>query len=166
MNIYNPLDDMRVTSGFGNRIHPVTGAYKLHNGIDLGVPNGTPILAPQKGVVKSIYSNSTGGNQLIIEHPNNYTTGYAHLQGYNVKEGDTVKNGQTIAFVGSTGPVTGPHLHFTLKQNGDYLNPEDVLKERTFFASNKKTLILIIVLLILAAIIKFIKKGSYGIRIR
>lgn len=166
MNIYNPLENMRVTSKFGNRVHPVTKVYKLHNGIDLGGANGTPIYAPQKGVVKSIYSNSTGGNQLIIEHPNGYTTGYAHLQGYNVQEGDTVKNGQLIAYLGSTGPVTGPHLHFTLKKDGDYLDPETVLKKRTFFVKNKTSLIVIIILLLIAGIIQFIKNRNYELRIR
>ena len=166
MNIYNPLENMRVTSKFGNRVHPVTRVYKLHNGIDLGGANGTPILAPQKGVVKSIYSNSTGGKQLIIEHANGYTTGYAHLDGYNVNVGDTVKNGQVVAFLGSTGLVTGPHLHFTLKKDGDYLDPEEELKNRSFFVKNQRSILIILVLMLIAGTIQFIKNRNYGLRIR
>lgn len=117
-----------ITSKFGNRIHPVTGEKQFHNGIDIAASEGTPVHAPVDGTVKSIFSNSTGGNQLIISHKNGYTTGYAHLSAYKVSEGDRVKKGQVIALVGRTGRVTGAHLHFTVTDpGGNKVDPVTVL---------------------------------------
>jgi len=114
----------RITSGFGNRVHPVDGTDDFHNGIDISGSVGDQIVAPAKGVVKSIYSNSAGGNQLLIEHRNGFTSGYAHLSKYHVSQGDFVKKGQVIAEVGSTGKATGPHLHLTLKdRSGKFVDP-------------------------------------------
>jgi len=108
------------------RIHPVTGEYKFHNGVDMAVPSNTPIYAPANGQVLNAYSNSAGGNQLVIKHPSEgIRTGYAHLNKSLVKEGQTVRKGQKIALTGNTGRSTGPHLHFTVKdlQTNDYVNP-------------------------------------------
>ncbi len=115
----------RISSPFGNRIHPVTKSPSFHNGIDIAAPSGTPILSPESGRVINRYENATGGKQLIIEHSNGYVTGYAHLSDYAVKSGDNVKKGQLIGYVGTTGRVTGAHLHLTLKKQGVYLNPEN-----------------------------------------
>lgn len=166
MNFYYPLEAPRITSSFGNRVHPVTGVYKLHNGVDFGAKTGTPILAPQSGKVIKKYSNSTGGNQLIVQHKNGYTTGYAHLDSYAVNLGDTVKNGQLLGYVGNTGASTGSHLHFTLKKDGEYLNPEDELKERTFLVKYKNHIIVLIILALLIGFYKYFKNANYGIRIR
>jgi murein DD-endopeptidase MepM/ murein hydrolase activator NlpD len=117
-----PLKNMVVTSPFGMRLHPVTNIYKLHNGIDLRGSNGTPIFSVDKGKVKSSYFNSAGGNQVIIQH-NGYTTGYAHLQDVLVSEGQELKKGQEIGTVGSSGAVTGSHLHFVIKKNDEYQEP-------------------------------------------
>lgn len=113
-----------ITSEFGDRVHPVDGTEKFHNGIDIRGAVGDPILAPADGTVASRYYNDAGGNQLTIKHDNGYTTGYAHLSKYHVNAGDRVRKGQLIAEVGATGKVTGAHLHLTLKDaNGNLLNP-------------------------------------------
>lgn len=111
--LYRPVPG-KITQAFGPRKHPVTGEPDNHNGIDLAAPIGTPVLAPAAGRVKSIYSNTAGGKQLIVEH-NGFTTGYAHLSAYSVTVGQTVAAGQVIAKSGNTGNTTGPHLHFTLR---------------------------------------------------
>lgn len=115
----NPLPSGRKTSKFGDD----RGTYK-HNGLDLAAPTGTPIIAPLDGIVSAIYTNSAGGNQLLILHTNGITTGYAHLSKTLVKMGDYVKQGQPIAQVGNTGKSTGPHLHFTVTILGVKQDPE------------------------------------------
>lgn len=118
----------KITSKFGNRTHPVSGIESFHNGIDIGVPNGTPVIAPSDGTITSIYSNSAGGKQLILKHDNGFTTGYAHLSKYTVASGDKVTKGQKIAETGSTGKVTGPHLHLTVRDDkGNLVDPLSVL---------------------------------------
>jgi murein DD-endopeptidase MepM/ murein hydrolase activator NlpD len=118
----------RITSPYGNRMHPVDGVTALHNGIDLAGKVGDKIKAPAPGTVKSIYHNEAGGNQMTIVHDNGYTTGYAHLSKYLVKTGEKVKKGQPIAEIGNTGKVTGPHLHFTMKDSkGQLIDPETKL---------------------------------------
>ncbi|WP_080056742.1 M23 family metallopeptidase [Spirosoma aerolatum] len=118
----------RITSEFGNRINPINSQPEFHNGIDIASPEGTSILAPADGRVTSLYTNASGGKQLTIMHDNGFVSGYAHLSKYAVKMSDKVYQGDLIGYVGSTGQVTGPHLHFTLKDaKGSYLNPVDYL---------------------------------------
>lgn len=100
----------RITSKFGTRKHPISGAQKFHNGLDIAVPIGTDVISPLDGTVKSKYFNSVGGNQLVISHET-YQTGYAHLDSSLVNVGDKVKQGQIVAKSGNTGGSTGPHLH-------------------------------------------------------
>lgn len=106
----------RVTSAFGERIHPVTGIITNHNGVDVAASVGTPIKAPLSGTVIQINKTTAGGNQLILKHTNSYKTGYAHLSNYvsGLKEGDNVQQGDVVAYTGNTGQTTGAHLHFTL----------------------------------------------------
>ncbi len=114
---------IKISSPFGNRVHPVTKEVKFHNGIDIVIPSGTEIFSPLDGVVTAVYSNTAGGNQLAIKHTN-YSTGYAHLTKSLVKIGDKVTKGQKIAISGNTGQSTGAHLHFVLKDKaGNYLDP-------------------------------------------
>lgn len=95
-----------------------TRGTQLHRAIDIATPVGTTIYSPFKGIVRSIYYNERGGNQLIIEHPQaGYTTGYAHLKDVLVQEGQQVKPGKPIANTGNTGHSTGAHLHFTMRDN-------------------------------------------------
>lgn len=116
----------RITSKFGNRTHPVTGvAGKFHNGVDIAVPVGTPVLSPADGKVVSVYTNSSGGIQLIVQHNNGFRTGYAHLNEVIAKAEQTVAKGEVIAKSGNTGASTGPHLHLTLRKNGELVDPEE-----------------------------------------
>lgn len=119
----------RVTSKFGKRTAPTTGASTEHNGVDIAAAVGSPIVCPLDGVVSDINTHKMGGKQLIIKHVNGYRTGYAHLSGYNCKVAEKVKQGQIIAFVGNTGVSTGAHLHFTVTNPiGIKVNPEDYFK--------------------------------------
>lgn len=102
----------RVTSPFGWRTHPITGRQHLHGGIDIAAPNGTPILAAKAGVVVISLYGSSYGNYVVISHPDGTRTLYAHMSQRNVSAGDTVRQGQTVGLVGSTGSSTGNHLHF------------------------------------------------------
>jgi Membrane proteins related to metalloendopeptidases len=120
----------RVTSNFGTRIHPITGKKHTHTGIDLAVPSGTPIYAAEAGVVILSQYSSGYGNCIIIDHGNGLWTLYAHIRngGLLVSEGDSVKRGDLIAEVGSTGNSTGPHLHFEVRKNEVAVNPGPYLK--------------------------------------
>lgn len=102
----------RVTSSFGWRTHPITGRQHLHGGLDIAAPNGTPILAAKAGVVVISQYGSSYGNYVVLSHPDGTRTLYAHMSQRNVSAGDTVRQGQTVGLVGSTGSSTGNHLHF------------------------------------------------------
>ncbi len=115
----------RITSPFGNRVHPILKVYKFHTGIDIGAAAGTNILAANSGtVIKAGYNNSYG-YMVMIDHGGGIVTLYAHSSKLLVKTGDEVKKGQVIALIGSTGMSTGPHLHFEVRINGVYQNPLD-----------------------------------------
>jgi len=113
----------RVTSPFGNRLHPILKVYKLHTGIDIGAPNGTNILAANDGTVISAGYNNSYGYMVMLDHGGGIVTLYAHCSKLLVSKGDAVARGQVIALVGSTGMSTGPHLHFEVRINGVYKNP-------------------------------------------
>lgn len=113
----------RISDDYGYRIHPTLGVKKFHNGIDLASASGTPILAAYDGeVVASAYSSSMG-NYIMIDHGNTLYTIYMHASALYVSKGDIVTKGQHIAAVGSTGRSTGPHLHFGVRLNGEYVSP-------------------------------------------
>ncbi|MFQ5646471.1 MAG: M23 family metallopeptidase [bacterium] len=107
-----------MTSGFGARKSPFTGRREMHGGIDIATRFGTPVMAAAEGVV--IYSGYRGGfgKEISIDHGFGYVTGYGHTSETVAKVGDKVKKGQIIAYVGSTGRSTGPHLHYEIKYNG------------------------------------------------
>ena len=116
-------DSKRITSGFGNRKSPTKGGSTYHQGIDIGAPTGTTVLAAAAGeVVISKYSYS-GGNYIMIDHGSGIFTVYMHLSKRSVDVGREVSQGQKIGEVGSTGYSTGPHLHFGIRKNGNYVNP-------------------------------------------
>jgi len=122
--IYPVQGNPKVTSGFGDRVHPVTGVIKFHNGIDLSVPVGTPVYSPESGTVDAWLTNEVGGKQMIVQHDNGMRTGYAHLDYRYKNEGDRVQRGEVIARSGDTGATTGAHLHFTMKDaDGNFLDP-------------------------------------------
>lgn len=114
----------RITSKFGNRLHPVTKEPNFHNGIDIAVPVNTQVVCPANGKVVNIFENAQGGKQLIIEHTDGLRVGYAHLSSYKVVRGQNVKQGQVIALTGNTGQSTGPHLHLTVTEKGKKYDPE------------------------------------------
>lgn len=122
----NPFDFSwlgNVSSGYGWRIHPISGEKSLHRGIDLAVAQGTPILAVQDGRVVSAGDAGSYGLCVVIEDDKGYQSRYAHCSSLNVSAGQEVKRGDVIAAVGSTGNSTGPHLHLEVMLNGEYLNP-------------------------------------------
>lgn len=111
------------TSGFGYRYHPILHRRKLHTGVDFGARTGTPIRAAAGGVVLLASYSRGYGNCVIIDHGGGTTTLYGHCSALLVSEGQTVRQGQTIARVGSTGMSTGPHLHFEVRRNGVPVRP-------------------------------------------
>lgn len=112
-----------ITSGFGSRKSPVEGASSNHMGIDISAASGSSVVAAADGeVVVSTYSPSAG-NYIMLSHGGGTFTLYMHCSALNVSEGQSVKAGQTIGKVGSTGYSTGPHLHFAIRSGGQYLNP-------------------------------------------
>ena len=118
-----PCTWIRLTSPYGYRIHPTTGQYKFHNGVDLANDQGTPIYAARSGKVTVATYGGTYGYYVTINHGDGYSSLYAHMTHYIVSKGDTVSKGQVIGYMGSTGRSTGPHLHFSIFYNGSTVNP-------------------------------------------
>jgi murein DD-endopeptidase MepM/ murein hydrolase activator NlpD len=116
----------RLASRFGWRIHPIFHTRKLHTGVDLASPKGTPIYAAGDGIVEKAGWSNGYGNFTLIKHVNGYETGYGHQSKIIVEAGDKVRQGQLIGYVGSTGNSTGPHLHFEIRINGNYVDPLSV----------------------------------------
>lgn len=115
-----------ITSRQGPRVHPITGKYKNHGGTDIGASYGSAIYAADSGKVVSSSDGWNGGwgNYVMIDHGNGMQTLYAHMSSRAVSVGQTVKRGQTIGYVGSTGMSTGPHLHFEMYVNGSRIDPQ------------------------------------------
>jgi murein DD-endopeptidase MepM/ murein hydrolase activator NlpD len=112
-----------LSGGFGNRIDPFTGQRDFHPGIDVSTPIGTKIFAPADGVVISTANQGAYGNSIVIDHGYGVMTRYGHLEGYAVKPGQKVRRGDLIAYVGSTGRSTGPHLHYEVWVRDQAQNP-------------------------------------------
>lgn len=124
-----PLQSFRrVSSNFGFRTHPISGFKKMHQGIDFAAGAGTPVVAPADGVVVEARRWGGYGNWLRIRHNNGLESGYGHLSRYGsgIRAGQRVSQGQIVAYVGSTGASTGPHLHYELWRNGQRINPAGV----------------------------------------
>lgn len=114
----------RITSPYGERIHPVTGLKSFHNGTDVGVPTGTPLVAAHKGSVKRQSKDSISGNYVILDHGLGLQTTYCHLTEADVVEGARVKRKDVVGHSGATGRVTGPHLHYILRVRDQTVDPE------------------------------------------
>lgn len=119
-----PLKSYTLTSPFGMRVHPVLGYERMHNGVDMAAPSGTPIYAAKSGkVTTASYQKGGAGYYVSINHGDGFSSIYMHMTRYIVSKGDYVKAGQVIGYVGSTGISTGPHLHFGIAYKGEYVNP-------------------------------------------
>lgn len=127
--LLTPIDGARVSSGYGLRRHPVLGYTKMHRGVDFAAPRGTSIYAAGNGVIDRIGRWGAYGNYIRIRHGSTrYSTAYAHMHRFarGLRKGMTVKQGQVIGFVGSTGRSTGPHLHYEVLRNGKQVNPRTI----------------------------------------
>ena len=119
----SPLKLAHVTSGFGNRVHPLLGYQRAHEGVDYGAPTGTPVWAVGDGTVRQSGWNGGCGKSVTLRHRNGYETIYCHLSSVAVSAGKGVAQKQIIGYVGGTGLATGPHLHYAVKKNGAFVNP-------------------------------------------
>ncbi len=128
----NPVKGGRFTSGFGERRHPLLGVLRMHTGVDWAAPVGTPIVAAGDGIVEMVGGKGGYGNYVRIRHANGYSTAYGHMSRYadGVKPGVAVKQGQVIGYVGSTGLSTGPHCHFEVLVNNNFVNPMTIAVPR------------------------------------
>ena len=113
----------RITSKYAMRVHPITGQYKLHTGIDIGAPEGANFVAANDGIVTKAGYNTAYGNMVIIDHGGGISTLYAHGSEILVEVGQSVKRGESVLKVGSTGYSTGPHAHFEVRINGISTDP-------------------------------------------
>jgi len=123
-----PVNGARLTSNFGMRRHPILGYSLMHRGVDFGVPTGTPIMAAGDGVIEMRGPNGAYGNYVRIRHNGEYSTAYAHMSRFaaELSVGKRVRQGQVIGYVGATGRVTGPHLHFEVLLKRKQVNPMSI----------------------------------------
>ncbi len=121
----SPLAFTRISSGFGRRFHPIHKNWRTHAGVDFAAPTGTPVKASSDGVVEFVGTQNGYGNIVVLRHSNRYATAYAHLSRFatGLKKGMSVSQGDLIAFVGSTGWATGPHLHYEVRVNNVAQDP-------------------------------------------
>ncbi len=117
-----------MTSGYGERTHPIYGQTRFHSGVDLGAEEGTPVLAVLDGEVVGVGVGEMSGNYVKLRHTGDRETLYCHLSAVNVKTGETVRKGDVVGFVGHTGLATGPHLHFELHVGGEKTDPTAFLE--------------------------------------
>ena len=129
----------RITSQFGMRTHPITGVYKLHTGVDIGAPRGSQFIAANDGIVTYAGYNAAYGNMVIIDHGGGITTLYAHGDKILVNLGDSLYQGNPVLEVGSTGYSTGPHAHFEVRINGQYVEPLDYITSYSSSINAQKT---------------------------
>ncbi|NDF79493.1 MAG: M23 family metallopeptidase [Betaproteobacteria bacterium] len=119
----SPMPYSRRTSGFGMREHPILHTQRAHLGVDYAAPIGTPVMSVADGVVVESGYQGAFGNMVIVQHNARQSTVYAHLSRMNVKRGQTIKQGDIVGAVGTTGLSTGPHLHFEFRINGRHVDP-------------------------------------------
>ena len=120
-----PLDAVRISSGFGNRMHPILGYTRMHRGVDFAAPSGTPIYAAGNGKVEEAGRKGGYGIYVRLKHDAQFESAYGHMRalGKGIRPGASVFQGQIIGYVGATGEATGPHLHYELIQRGNQVNP-------------------------------------------
>jgi murein DD-endopeptidase MepM/ murein hydrolase activator NlpD len=125
----SPVEFSRISSGFSMRFHPVLQKWRAHLGTDFAAATGTPARTVGDGVVEFAGVQNGYGNVIFVKHRNGHETVYAHLSKINVRQGQSVSQGQTIGLVGSTGWATGPHLHFEFRVNGAQQDPMTIAKQ-------------------------------------
>ncbi|MDR2467684.1 MAG: M23 family metallopeptidase [Spirochaetaceae bacterium] len=125
-----PLHNYRLTSPFGMRVSPISGRLRMHGGLDLAAPVGTPVFAAREGTVIETGFDSVYGRFVIISHASGWTSLYGHLSSIDTKANVLVRTGTVIGKVGNTGLSTGPHLHFELRENGRPQDPRRLLQQR------------------------------------
>ena len=118
-----PVADARLSSGFGMRFHPILGFSRMHQGVDLAAPLGTPIVSAAEGIVRFAGVHGGYGNFVQVQHGGGMGTGYGHMSGIVVRVGDVVQQGELLGYVGSTGLSTGPHCHFEVYRGGIAIDP-------------------------------------------
>lgn len=121
----HPVPGARIPDGgaYGWRVHPITGKRTFHRGVDFAVPVGTPVLAPDDATVTKVYRHALGGLSLVLDLGHDIRAGFAHLHSTALAPGDVVRRGDIVALSGASGTVTGPHLHFTLYDGSEYVDP-------------------------------------------
>jgi Membrane proteins related to metalloendopeptidases len=117
-----------VTGSFGERIDPFNGEGAFHTGVDISTGIGTPVVAPADGTVESAQFENGYGRTLVLDHGHGVTTLYGHLSGFAVSPGESVHRGDVVAYVGSTGRSTGPHLHYEVRIHNTPVNPHKYLR--------------------------------------
>ncbi|MES2070282.1 MAG: M23 family metallopeptidase [Pseudomonadota bacterium] len=124
----SPIEFTRISSGFSMRVHPISGQWKAHKGVDFAAVTGTPIRASGDGVVDFSGTQNGYGNVVVIKHWNNYSTAYAHMSRFaaGIHKGSKVNQGEVIGYVGSTGWATGPHLHYEFRVNNEPRDPMSI----------------------------------------
>jgi murein DD-endopeptidase MepM/ murein hydrolase activator NlpD len=124
----SPLEFTRVSSGFAMRLHPISGQWRRHQGVDFAAPTGTPVRASGDGVVDFVGTQNGYGNIIVLKHWNNYSTAYGHLSRFagGLKKGMKVSQGELIGYVGTTGWSTGPHLHYEFRVNNEPRDPMSI----------------------------------------
>ncbi len=129
-DVFSPIMpcEGNISSPFGKRIHPLSGQESSHNGIDIAIDSGTDVCAIESGTILKSEYNQFSGNFIVISHQDGYTSSYAHLEESNVKSGDIVKKGDIIGKSGSTGAVTGPHLHMEIRKDSTPVDPMTLIK--------------------------------------
>ena len=131
--IRKPITAGELRSGFGMRFHPILHYTRLHSGVDWANATGTPILAAGNGTIIKAQHESGYGNRIETQHPYGYITTYSHMSAFarGMEEGGRVRQGQVIGFLGQTGLATGPHLHYEVMVNGNFVDPMRVKLART-----------------------------------
>ncbi len=124
----NPLELAKISSDYGMRVHPIYGRRKRHNGIDLAAPTGTPVYATADATVERAERSRSYGLVIYLNHGADLETRYAHLSRMVVADGEQVRKGDLIGYVGSTGRSTGPHLHYEVRVDGVAVNPIPYMK--------------------------------------
>lgn len=129
----SPLAYTRISSGFSMRVHPISGQWKKHDGVDFAAPTGTPIHAAADGVVDTAGRSGGYGNLVVLKHWSGYSTSYAHMSRFapGVRKGVKVKQGDVIGYVGATGWATAPHLHYEFRVNNKAQDPLKIKVEQS-----------------------------------